>query len=252
MKQLALALPLIALCSACSDNPTVTGSDVTDLETAETVSEAEVLADSLETGDFGALKLGAKIVGPQGPEVKAKLSNAAGDFADITSYVACPEAMTTCDPATAPEGTIYTYVHIVYPGEDNDPDTGGSEANTSSHIELADGFYMTSPAHGFTGGVGYSKAEAMAAIGAKADVAVTCQDGKLVWTVSAGDGGDQWEQAEPLTFYWQSLLPPAGPRPVYEIAANYTTADGPGPYPAASKDIPNHCDLLDKAPAPSQ
>ena len=156
-----------------------------------------------------------------------------------------------CDPKTAPKGTVYTYVHIVYPGEDNEPESGGSEANTSSEIELAEGFMMTAPAHGFTGQVGYPKAEALAAIGTKADIAVSCSAGGIVWTVNAGDGGDQWEQAEPLTFYWQSTLPPAGPKAIYEIDANYTTARGPGPYPAAKEGVANACDLLDKPlPAP--
>ena len=61
------------------------------------------------------------------------------------------------------------------------------------------------------------------------------------WTVSAGDGGDQWGQGEPLTFYWQSTLPPAGPSDQYRLSANYTAATGAGPYPAASDTATNAC-----------
>lgn len=229
-----LAAPLAL--AACSDS-----DDVTDLQDADTVNEARALAQSLEAGDFMDLELGAKIVGPQGPEVEAALSNAEGNFADIRSYVACPAGMDPCDPANAPEGTIYTYVHVVYPGEDNEDDTGSGAGNDSSDVELATAFKLTRPAHGFTGGVGYAKAEALAAIGEKADVFITCVDDGLVWSVEAGDGGDQWEQAEPLTFYWQSTLPPAGPADTYAIEANYTEASGPGPYPAAQDEAANAC-----------
>ena len=99
---------------------------------------------------------------------------------------------------------------VVYPGGDNNPDTGIGANNTASDIERATAFRMVMPAHGFTGNAGYAKSEALAAIGAKADVVVSCDNGGLVWTVSAGDGGNQWEQKEPLTFYWQSTLPPSG------------------------------------------
>ena len=235
-----LALASALALAACSEN--ADEQAVTDLNRVETDGEAEAAAEALTAGDFAALRLGAKIVGPQGDEVSGALGNAEGNFADIRSFVACPAGMDPCDPATAPEGTIYTYVHVVYPGEDNDPDTGDTSANTSSDVERATEFRLMMPAHGFTGDAGYSKAEAMAAIGAKADVVVTCHQGGLVWTVNAGDGGNQWEQAEPLTFYWKSTVPPAGPADAYAIFANYTAAEGPGPYPAANGGARNVCE----------
>jgi hypothetical protein len=225
--------------AACSDNSG--GNEATDLNTADTEGEAAAMAAALNAGDFMDLQLGARIVGPQGPEVRGAMSNAEGNFADIRSYVACPAGMDPCDPKTAPAGTLYTYVHVVYPGEDNDPTTGSGKGNTSSNIERATAFKMLMPAHGFTGVAGYSKAEVMSAIGAKADVVISCVDGGLTWTVSAGDGGNQWGQAEPLTFYWQSVLPPAGPAAAYAIDANYAEATGPGPYPAAKNGIANSC-----------
>ncbi len=233
-----LALSSAALMlAACSAETT----QDTDLDVATTDGEAAALDRSIEAGDFMDLQLGAKIIGPQGPQVEASLDNAEGSFADIRSFVACPSGMEICDPKTAPDGTIYTYVHVVYPGEDNQPDTGSGAGNDSSHVEKATAFKMLQPAHGFTGKVGYSKAEAIAAIGAKAQVVVTCAGGSIVWTVNAGDGGNQWEQAEPLTFYWQSTLPPAGPAPAYAIMANAAEASGPGPMPAARKGATNAC-----------
>ena len=187
MNRISVALPLALMLASCgpdADDPP------TDLETAESDGAAEALARNIEAVDFLDLTLGAKIVGPQGTEVETALSNPEGNFADMRSYVACPADMSECDPATAPEGTVYTYVHVVYPGEDNEPDSGSGEGADSSDVERATAFRMTRPATGFTGAVGYSKNEAMAAIGAKAEVVVTCNDGALVWTVSAGDGGD--------------------------------------------------------------
>ncbi len=233
----ALLLPLIALAACAPEN------EATDLTVAEanTDGKAEAIAAQLPALAFADLALGANIVGPRGPQVEGRLTNEAGAFADITSYVACPAGMEVCDPKTAPEGTIYTYVHIVYPGEDNDPTTGSGTGTDSSYVERAEGFRMTRAAHGFTGKVGYSKAEAASAVGDKVDVVITCVDGGLAWTVSAGDGGNQWEQAEPITFFWQSTLPPAGPADAYAIEANTVLASGPGPYPAASETATNAC-----------
>ncbi len=239
-KLFPVLLPMAAIVSlaACAEP---IDQNRTDLDIAETEEEAEVLATSFEAGDFMDLELGAKIVGPQGPEVKTTLSNKASAFADITSYVACPAGMEECDPATAPEGTIYTYVHTVFPGEDNDAETGSGTGNDSSDIESAVSFQMTQPAHGFTGNAGYSFDALLAAVGPKAEAAVTCLDGGIAWIINAGDGGNQWEQAEPITFYWQSTLPPAGPADAYAIDADYTVATGSGPYPAASDSATNAC-----------
>lgn len=238
---LLAAVAALAL-SACAEDPsTVEGTEETDLDDVNTESEREAAAAALDAGDFAMLDLGAKIVGPQGPEVKTALSNDSGNYADITSYVACPSGMTTCDPETAPRGTIYTYVHTVYPGEDNDASTGAGAGVTSSDVERATMFRMTRQATGFTGTVGYAKAEAIAAIGEKADVIITCDNGALAWTVSAGDGGDQWQAREPITFYWQSTVPPAGPAKAYAIDVDGTRAFGNGPYPGKAKGSANAC-----------
>ncbi len=232
---LPLIAPLIAV-AACAPE-----QEETDLTVATTDGEVEAIAAGLPALAFADLQLGAKIVGPRGPQVEASLTNEAGAFADITCYVACPAGMDPCDPKTAPEGTIYTYVHIVYPGEDNKASTGSGKGTNSSHVERAEAFRMTKPAHGFTGKVGYSKLEALSASGDSVDVVITCVDGGLAWTVNSGDGGNQWEQAEPITFFWQSTLPPAGPADAYAIEANTVLATGAGPYPAANEKATNAC-----------
>jgi hypothetical protein len=231
----ALALGL----AACSQEPSpreVQHQEVTDLNTADTDGKAYAKARSLPAGDMTEFTLGGRF-----GEKAIAMSNSAGNFADLRGYVACPKGIDPCDPRTAPAGTVYTYAFVVYPGGDNEDDSGIGPGNTASDIERGTAFRMTMPAHGFTGKAGYAKPEALAAIGPKADVVITCDAGKIVWTVNAGDGGDQWEQKEPLTFYWQSTLPPAGSAKAYAFDADGTTAVGSGPYPAPREGVANAC-----------
>ena len=242
MNKTRLFLPIFAsvALAACTGESDDADAD-TELEVATTEGEAGALASAVEAGDFMQLQLGPKIVGPQGPEVTGTLSNEAGNFADIRSYVACPADMQTCDPATAPEGTVYTYVHVVTPGSDNNAQTGEGSGASASHVERAFAFMMNRPATGFTGKAGYAQAEARSAMGESGQAIITCEDGKLIWTLDSGDGGDQWEHMEPVTFYWQSTVPPAGPAPAYEIRADYTAATGSGPYPGEAAGASNAC-----------
>jgi len=234
-----VALAPMLILAACSDDPTpgeVQDQEVTDLNKVDTTSEAVAKAKSIPAGDLTEFTLGGRI-----DEQTTAMANSAGSFADLRSFVACPSGMDPCSPRTAPAGTVYTYVMVVYPGGDNDDDSGIGSRNTASDIERATAFRMTMPAHGFTGKAGYAKPEALAAIGPKADVVVSCDAGKIVWTVSAGDGGDQWEQKEPLTFYWQSTLPPAGTAKAYAFHADSTEAFGTGAYPAPAEGVANAC-----------
>lgn len=236
----AIALTL----AGCAKEPSqreVQDQEVTDLNQVDSNSEAIAKAKALPAGDFTEFTLGGHVGGGKAEGTTAAMTNSAGSFADLRSFVACPKEMATCDPRTAPAGTVYTYVLVVYPGGDNSARKGTGAHNTVSDIERATAFRMTMPAHGFTGKAGYAKPEALAAIGPKADVVVSCDAGKIVWTVSAGDGGNQWEQKEPLTFYWQSTLPPSGSAKAYAFDADSTTATGSGPYPAAKQGVANAC-----------
>jgi len=239
MRKLLTVSALALTVAACSDEPSpreVQDQQVTDLNSANTDGKAYAKAKDFPAGDFTEITFGGRTA-----ERTTSMSNDAGNFADLRGFVACPRGTDPCDPKTAPPGTVYTYTLVVYPGGDNNDDTGIGAGNTVSDIERATSFRMTMPAHGFTGKAGYAKPEALAAIGPKADVVVTCDAGKIVWTVSAGDGGNQWEQKEPLTFYWQSTLPPAGQAKAYAFDADGTTAVGSGPYPAAREGVANAC-----------
>ena len=243
----SLALATLLALGACGDE--AVDDDAAELDTATTDGEAMAMERAIDPIDFAALDLGARIEGPQGPEVQASLSNSEGVLGDITSYVACPGGMDECDPATAPENTIYTYVHIVYPGEDMDPTTGAGSGPDDADVEAATAFMMTAPAHGFMGHAGFSKAEAMSAAGDDVEVVITCDDtGALSWTVNTGDGGNQWEDGEPLTFFWQSVLPPSGPAQSYAIRANDVTAAGEGPYPSSDPSAMNVCSAVASPP----
>ncbi|MEW4448068.1 hypothetical protein [Qipengyuania sp. JC766] len=243
---LAAAVSLFAL-AACGEPVDPSATDDTDLEVATTDGEAEALADALEAGDFENLQIGAMIEGPQGTEPTGIFANAQGNFGEIRSYVACPTSMDVCDPSEAPEDTVYTYVHVVYPGHDNNPENGIADASETSTIEQANAFKLMRPAIGFTGEVGYSNAEVRAAAGPAAQVVINCVDGGITWTVNSGDGGDQWEQSEPITFYWRSTVPPGGPAPAYILEANRTEATGPGPYPAGGSNAENATNACERS-----
>jgi len=235
----SLALASLLFVAACSEGEV---DDAAEPEGATGNGEAGAMQQGIAPIDFADLDLGPKIEGPQGPEVTASLSNDSGVLADITSYVACPSGVETCDPATAPLGTIYTYVHVVAAREGMGSGAGAGEGPDDADIGPATTFFMDAPAHGFMGHAGFSRAEALSATGSAVEVAITCDDsGALSWTVNAGDGGNQWEDGEPITFFWQSTLPPAGPAPAYRIRLNDVTAIGEGPFPAADAQAINLC-----------
>ncbi len=95
---------------------------------------------------------------------------------------------------------------------------------------------MTGPAHGFTGNAGYLAGwRRIAAVGNKVMVTITCQDGALAWTIDAGEGGNQWEQGEPLTFYWQSTMPPSRPRRALRGARQLQLRIGHGSLPGRGR-----------------
>ena len=140
-------------------------------------------------------------------------------LAEVASYVACPDGIAVCDPATLPAGTVYTYVHVVTPGK----------GVTSATL-----FRTARPAPGFANGVGYADAEAAAALGPDGQIDVAADNGALVWRVIGGDG---WRAGEPITFFWQSTLPPVGASNAYLIETDGSAAIGSGPFPAQEKPV---------------
>ena len=131
----------------------------------------------------------------------------------MASYVACPEGVVPCDPEALPADTVYTYVHRVTPGET---------------VASATLFRTARPAGGFANALGYDNAQAAAALGSNGEIDVAADNGALVWRVIGGDG---WKAGEPITFYWQSTLPPAGRAEAYMVETDGSVAIGSGPFP---------------------
>jgi hypothetical protein len=204
-------LLLLAACSKSPEAPAPAPSGIVTPAVAPTPDKPHTLVPA----DFATLKLGAKV---KGSDAEGTFISDDNTIAKVTSYVACPEGITDCDPKTLPPETVYTYVHRVTPGK---------------KIVSATLFRTARPAAGFANGVGYDNAEAAAALGPSGEIDVEADNGALVWRVVGGDG---WKAGEPITVYWQSTLPPA-PKPLdaYLIETDGSVAIGSGPFPATQK-----------------
>ena len=220
MKRLLILAP-IAL-AACSDR-----ESEAEPTPAPTVAQPRALA----AADLDFSTLGAKIVGPQGPEVETTLSAGNREIGKMVSFVACPAGTIECNPSEMPAGTIYTYVHRITLAEASDPaqtpEDGPEVVENPPTL-----FRMTQRAHGFNRAVGYSTAEALAALGGEDAISITSDDGHLIWRVVEGDG---WTPGTTLSFWWQSTLPPAGPADAYLLEVEGNQAIAKGPFPAEEK-----------------
>lgn len=184
---------------------------------------------TLAAADYDAAMIGAKIEGPQGSEVESSLMAEGREIGSIVSFVACPRETANCDPATMPEGTVYTYVHQVTLAEElaDRDEAAEAEAPTEAPATL---FRSTRRATGFNGSIGYSREQAEAALGDGEAIGVTADQGQLIWRVTSGEG---WTPGATITFWWQSTLPPAGPEEAWQFEARGLTASGTGPFPPA-------------------
>ena len=212
MRHRLAALACIAL-AACSGEPQPTPSPT------PSATPTPDKPKTLVPADLAALTLGAKIVGPRGPDVDSTFSADGQKLAEVTSYVACPEGTSECKPDAMPEGTVYTYVHQVTPAD-------GVMSGTL--------FRTARAARGFANDVGYDQAQATKALGPDGRIDVSVDNGALVWRVIGGDG---WKAGEPIIFYWQSTVPPAGPRDAYQFEADGATALGTGPFPPKQEPV---------------
>lgn len=223
MKQLALLAVPLAL-AACNQEP--------EPEPAPTPT-AEVSAPrTLIAADLDLTALGPKIEGPQGTEVETVLSAGNREIGRMVSYVACPEDAETCVPGDMPEGTVYTYVHRITLA---DADESSAEAPPSpdAHETGETGatlFRTTREAAGFVASIGYSSAEAEAALGFADAISITADSGQLIWRVTRGEG---WKPGTAITFWWQSTVPPQGPEQAYLVEVDGEQAQATGPFPAA-------------------
>lgn len=222
MRKLLLIAPLaLAACSQAEEEPAPTPTP--------TVAQPRTLAPA----DLDMAMLGAKIVGPQGPEVETVLSAGNREIGKMVSFVACPAGVAECKPGEMPEGTIYTYVHQVTLADAQptaeQPETGPEVVENPPSL-----FRMTENAHGFTRAVGYSTAQALAALGSEDAISITSDDGRIIWRVVEGDG---WKPGTTISFWWQSTLPPAGPADAYLLEIDGNQAIAKGPFPAEEKPV---------------
>jgi hypothetical protein len=208
----ALPLLLLAACSKSPEKPRAEPSGVVTAQVPPTPDKPKTLIPA----DFAALKLGAKVAGS---ETTGKFVSDGQTLAEVSSYVACPEGVTACDPKALPADTVYTYVHQVTPGK--------AVASTTL-------FRTARPAAGFANGVGYDNAQAAAALGPDGQIDVEADNGALVWRVI---GGDRWKAGEPITLYWQSTLPPKAASDAYMVETDGSVAIGNGPFPPHEKPV---------------
>lgn len=181
--------------------------------------------------DLDSLSLGAKIVGPVGPEVETTFVNDSGEgIGDLVSSVSCPAGFGSCLPPANPVGTLYTYIHQVTPGVDFPNDPPFPAPGVVLPVEGMEAFRLNFPASGFNGVAGYSFSEATAALGDSGLSVEEANDGSLVWRAPAEAG---WDTNETISFFWQTTQNPSGPGGIYGLLGDGQsgTANGPVPTP---------------------
>ena len=230
IRTIACCSALLAL-AACSGEPDET--DVAPSPVADISPDAPSDPRNLVAADFGELELGARIEGPVGPEVEASIISDGRSIGDIVSYVACPAEYDECDPEDLPEGTVYTYVHTIRPGVDDPNDPPFQRPVGLDEVTAATVFETVRQASGFNGSIGYDREQVAKALGPDGVIRVQDDNGALAWRVVGGDG---WQTGEPITFFWQSTLPPEGPAEAYALRADEKIAMASGPFPPAEDD----------------
>ncbi|MDJ0532085.1 MAG: hypothetical protein QNJ70_06245 [Xenococcaceae cyanobacterium MO_207.B15] len=183
--------------------------------------------------DLDALELGPAIIGPLGPEVPGTfVTNDAVEIGNLRSSVFCPIGT---EQADCPSDSVETYIyrHIVTP-------------SLNDITSFTAGF----PVAGFTGVAGYSFSESGLAGGNGSDTDFNIvfnddTDETLVWGLS-NDSDLFFDSGETITFFWQSIIPPAGPIGSYSLSNSEDgTAIGPAPVaPTAPAPVPEPSTLV--------
>jgi len=198
---------------------------------------------TLVAADLDLDALGALVEGPQGAEVESEVAG----LGTVVSYVACPAQEfdaadaagavgedepgdEACDIEALPQGARFTYVHRVTLAE-ADGEAGEEQASNATAFRTAEA------APGFANVIGFSREQAVQALGDRGDIKVQLENGQLIWRIAAGDG---WAPGETLTFFWQSTQPPAGPEEAYLLEAEGESGAATGPFPAedAVEEVP--------------
>ena len=190
---------------------------------------------TLVGADLDLSTLGAKIVGPQGPEVETVLSAGNRQIGTLVSYVACPAGTPVCEPGEMPADTVYTYVHAITlmdaeDAEDAEDAAEDTDVDPSDQRETPPTLFRTvRAATGFNQAVGYSTAEAEAALGDPDAISITNDNGSLIWRVVRGSG---WKPGGTVTLWWQSTTAPQGPAEAHLFKLDGQQVATTGAYPA--------------------
>ncbi|NNC71891.1 MAG: hypothetical protein HKN78_03340 [Sphingomonadaceae bacterium] len=226
---------LLALAvTACAQNPSSKGDDPA--EEGTTADPEDIITPT----DFASLTLGGTVQGPLGPEVEASFVTEDGvALGDIASRVQCPEGVDPCDPETAEDGTIYTYIYEVRPGFDGPNDEPFPNPERVVPVESGQSFALNFPAHGFTGVAGYSVLDAQEILADGFNASISCEGDRLTWTLPAQSG---WSTGETITFFWQSTQPPTGPDGEYRFVGDDMESTGMGPMPREGGEIAAVCE----------
>lgn len=226
-RSLALAtLPVVGLLAACSGKS----------EPAPEPSASATVATprTLVPADFDLATLGGRVAGMDTTE-----GADAQDAAPVTrsrSFVACAKDVIVCDPARLPAGTVYTYVVSITPEAEPVVAPTGSEGGSElTPAETPAELVRTAqPVAGFGGAVGFSRAEAAAALGAEDALTVTLDQGRLIWRVTGGSG---WQPGRPITLWWQSTSAPQKPGTAYRLDHGGRHSDISAAFPLADRAV---------------
>ena len=231
-----LALPALVLTAACSSQPAP--------EPSPTPTATVAAPRTLIAADFDPAKLGAHVAGMDVTDAAIGEENA--PLARLTAFVTCAKDVAACDPAKMPEGTVYTYVltvtpaaaPAVEPAETPSATPGATATATPAEVTPVEApaelIRMTRGAPGFEGAVGFSRKQAAAALGADDALAVTLDQGQIIWRVTGGSG---WKPGMPITLWWQSTRAPAKPALAYRLEYRGERAEATAPFPAEDKAV---------------
>jgi hypothetical protein len=221
------ALPLLVLVAACSREEPAPKASPTPTPTV-------AAPRTLIAADFDETTLGAHVADMAVAD--EPVGNPRQPLATITGYVACAQDVTVCDPAQLPAGTIYTYVLTITPSAPppsptpHPDDTASPTPGVATPVEApAELFRTIQPAPEFNGAIGFSKAEALAALGKDDAMTVTLDQKNLIWRVTEGSG---WKPGLPITLWWQTTRAPAKPTASYSLEYGGMRADAVAPFPS--------------------
>lgn len=222
------ALSLLAMLAACSSR------EAPQPEPSASVTPAAISTEprTMVAADFVPEDLGGRIAGMEVSD--APVGDAGAPVARLDAFVACPKEIALCDPAKLPAETRYTYVVTVTPVPEASAKAAASTSPAPIPVPAGATLATIAPVPGFEGGVGYSLAQAAAALGAEDAISVTLDQGRIVWRAA---DGSRWVGGKPITVWWQSTRPPADKVPAYELASGTDSARISAPFPAEDKAV---------------